>query len=381
VLPAQRARREPPASHGSTASCRAGRHGVAVAVAGRREGARRIQDGAGHGGIGRRVRRDGAQLCAGAAPRRAPSRGAVVHGGRERPVWPRRQGAPHRRHPPPVRHRVRQEPPLRRGARVPGHPDRPARQAPALHRTLPCHEAQQRRQVEHTPMHGARGSIVDVFDGVEFTWTSVETDGDDKKKGKGGGGGSPRESLELSFDAEHTDMALERYVPFVMSTAEELQMRDRALRIFMNEGRSWHGINHHHPATFDTLAMDPVLEDSVIADLDRFLKRRDYYRRIGKAWKRGYLLYGHPALASQASSPPWPTTSASTSTASTSPRCASTRRCTSCSSTCPTSRSSSSRTSTVASTPPRRGKTPRRRSWSRNWTPATHPTRQTIAGR
>ena len=42
-----------------------------------------------------------------------------------------------------------------------------------------------------------------------------------------------------------------------------------------------------HPKTFDTLAMDPALKDSVIADLDRFLNRRDYYRRIGKAWKRG----------------------------------------------------------------------------------------------
>lgn len=100
--------------------------------------------------------------------------------------------------------------------------------------------------------------------------------------------------MEVSFDAEHTETALERYIPFVMSTAEQLQLRDRALRIFMNEGRSWHGINHHHPATFDTLAMDPVLKQSVVDDLDRFLKRRDYYRRIGKAWKRGYLLYGPP---------------------------------------------------------------------------------------
>ncbi|WVZ66110.1 hypothetical protein U9M48_015384 [Paspalum notatum var. saurae] len=33
------------------------------------------------------------------------------------------------------------------------------------------------------------GSTVDVFDGVEFTWASVETGGDDKKKSKGGGGG------------------------------------------------------------------------------------------------------------------------------------------------------------------------------------------------
>ncbi|TVU38850.1 hypothetical protein EJB05_12243 [Eragrostis curvula] len=62
----------------------------------------------------------------------------------------------------------------------------------------------------------------------------------------------------------------------------------------MNEGPSWRCINHHHPATFDKLAMDPDLKRSVIADLDRFLKRKDYYRRIGKASKRGYLLYGPP---------------------------------------------------------------------------------------
>ncbi|KAI3722833.1 hypothetical protein L2E82_33951 [Cichorium intybus] len=29
-------------------------------------------------------------------------------------------------------------------------------------------------------------------------------------------------------------------------------------------------------------------------DLDRFIQRRDYYRKVGKAWKRGYLLYGPP---------------------------------------------------------------------------------------
>jgi len=28
--------------------------------------------------------------------------------------------------------------------------------------------------------------------------------------------------------------------------------------------------------------------------MTRFVKRKDYYKRIGKAWKRGYLLYGPP---------------------------------------------------------------------------------------
>ncbi|KAM0874114.1 hypothetical protein ACQ4PT_037605 [Festuca glaucescens] len=133
--------------------------------------------------------------------------------------------------------------------------------------------------------HG--GSTTDAFDGVEFHWTSVEG-GSDGNNNRG------KESLELSFDVEHTETALDKYVPFIMSTAEELRLRDRALKIFLNQGSGWKGINHHHPATFDTLAMDPSMKQAVIADLDRFLKRKEYYRRIGKAWKRGYLLYGPP---------------------------------------------------------------------------------------
>jgi len=133
-------------------------------------------------------------------------------------------------------------------------------------------------------------SMTDVFDGVKFKWASVAGQSSKSKNANANGYGT----LELSFDAEHTDMALERYVPFITATVAEARRMDRALQIFMNEGSSWHGINHHHPATFDTLAMDPALKQSIVDDLDRFLKRRGYYRRIGKAWKRGYLLYGPP---------------------------------------------------------------------------------------
>ncbi|PNT75003.1 hypothetical protein BRADI_1g26126v3 [Brachypodium distachyon] len=137
------------------------------------------------------------------------------------------------------------------------------------------------------------GSTTDAFDGVEFKWTSIEAGGGGSEGGgnKGAKGGP---TLELSFDAEHTETALEKYVPFVMARAEELRQRARALKIFLNSGGGWKGINHHHPATFNTLAMDPAIKQAVIDDLDRFLKRKEYYQRIGKAWKRGYLLYGPP---------------------------------------------------------------------------------------
>ncbi|GAB2211373.1 hypothetical protein Drorol1_Dr00024685 [Drosera rotundifolia] len=38
--------------------------------------------------------------------------------------------------------------------------------------------------------------------------------------------------------------------------------------------------------------MDPHAKRALIHDLDRFRARKDYYKRVGKAWKRGYLLYG-----------------------------------------------------------------------------------------
>ncbi|KAK6281388.1 hypothetical protein POUND7_015213 [Theobroma cacao] len=56
----------------------------------------------------------------------------------------------------------------------------------------------------------------------------------------------------------------------------------------------WGSANLDHPATFDTLAMDPSLKKELIHHLDRFVRRRDFYRRVGKAWKRGYLLHGPP---------------------------------------------------------------------------------------
>uniref|UniRef100_A0A0D9WZH8 AAA+ ATPase domain-containing protein n=1 Tax=Leersia perrieri TaxID=77586 RepID=A0A0D9WZH8_9ORYZ len=128
-------------------------------------------------------------------------------------------------------------------------------------------------------------TMCDVFEGVEFVWTSVPGDGAKY---------ADSSSLELTFDAEHTDMALGKYVPFIREEVYMARRRERELKIYMNENASWRGIVHHHPATFDTLAMDTGLKNSVVADLDRFMKRREYYRRIGKAWKRGYLLYGPP---------------------------------------------------------------------------------------
>ncbi|CAI0395029.1 unnamed protein product [Linum tenue] len=40
--------------------------------------------------------------------------------------------------------------------------------------------------------------------------------------------------------------------------------------------------------------MDAGHKTAILKDLARFVRRKDYYRKVGKAWKRGYLLYGPP---------------------------------------------------------------------------------------
>ncbi|XP_066395899.1 AAA-ATPase At3g28610-like [Miscanthus floridulus] len=58
--------------------------------------------------------------------------------------------------------------------------------------------------------------------------------------------------------------------------------------------RGWNHIDFKHPTTFDTLAMDPAKKKEIMDDLDAFRSNMEFFKRTGKPWKRGYLLYRPP---------------------------------------------------------------------------------------
>ncbi|KAF6997948.1 hypothetical protein CFC21_014114 [Triticum aestivum] len=147
---------------------------------------------------------------------------------------------------------------------------------------------------------------VDVHDGVTYTWRLVSRNvagnsGSFPSHGSGAGhngrrgphGGCHR-SFELSFHKKHKEQALASYLPFVVDAAKAIRDRHRDLKMHMIEYDAWTPVDLRHPSTFDTIAMDGDLKRSVMDDLERFVRRKDYYRRTGRAWKRGYLLYGPP---------------------------------------------------------------------------------------
>ncbi|KAK2990418.1 hypothetical protein RJ640_011166 [Escallonia rubra] len=108
-------------------------------------------------------------------------------------------------------------------------------------------------------------------------------------------------SFQLSCHRKHQEMAINTYFPYILKEAKARKQEDKTVKIFTvdtknvyGHGPSWTSIVLDHPATFDTLAMDSEMKEMVLKDLERFVKRREYYRTVGKAWKRGYLLYGPP---------------------------------------------------------------------------------------
>ncbi|CAH8320304.1 unnamed protein product [Eruca vesicaria subsp. sativa] len=139
--------------------------------------------------------------------------------------------------------------------------------------------------------------VVDVFNGVQFQWVlRCQHVGSKNQYSKAG---SNVRSFQLSFDKRFKDTALESYLPFMVKRYTSMKQEKRKLKLFTLDAGSWYSDNWtsvtlDHPSTFKTLAMDADVKRSVMEDLDKFVKRSEYYKRVGKAWKRGYLLYGPP---------------------------------------------------------------------------------------
>ncbi|CAN6563200.1 unnamed protein product [Malus baccata var. baccata] len=148
--------------------------------------------------------------------------------------------------------------------------------------------------------------IVDDFSGVKFTWVlvsrQVESQNFHNPRDLNSTLRSEVRSFELSFHKKQRDLVLNSYLPHIVKESKSMKQEKKTLKIFTlqsdhmyyNPGDTWTSTNLDHPATFDTLALDSEIKNFILQDLQRFTRRKDYYRKVGKAWKRGYLLYGPP---------------------------------------------------------------------------------------
>ncbi|GLT82661.1 hypothetical protein SLE2022_010200 [Rubroshorea leprosula] len=137
-------------------------------------------------------------------------------------------------------------------------------------------------------------NIVDFFGDVKVIWRLSCVQGETKDGNPGNKSYSKQKwHFQLSFDEKNREEISSDYLQHVLAESTSLTQEDRELKLFScHSGRK--STYLQHPASFETIAMDADMKQSIIDDLNRFLSRRDFYKRIGKAWKRGYLLHGPP---------------------------------------------------------------------------------------
>ncbi|KAL9675543.1 hypothetical protein QQ045_003745 [Rhodiola kirilowii] len=125
----------------------------------------------------------------------------------------------------------------------------------------------------------ANQTVNDSFLGSRLTWTN-----------------SPN-AFHLRIRRSDKRRILRPYLQHIHTVADELDQRKKELRLYINKrGESgpdrWRSVPFTHPATMDTIAMDVDVKNRVKADLEQFVKSKQYYHRLGRFWRRSYLLYG-----------------------------------------------------------------------------------------
>ncbi|CAI9092497.1 OLC1v1027752C1 [Oldenlandia corymbosa var. corymbosa] len=144
--------------------------------------------------------------------------------------------------------------------------------------------------------------VTDEFQGIKLWWASNQD-----MPNRQSISFYPREDekryFTVSFHKKHREVITKTYLKHVLDQGKEITVKERRRKLYTNnKSESWVGyrrtmwshITFEHPATFDTLAMEPKKKQEIVDDLINFSKAKDYYAKVGKAWKRGYLLYGPP---------------------------------------------------------------------------------------
>lgn len=169
-------------------------------------------------------------------------------------------------------------------------------------------KSEKERSITIAAEHGQE--IIDTFDGIRLIWVLIhrETINRTMHNSHGDYGSSIIRTqiryFRLVFDKSHKSKVFSSYLPYMMERAKAMREAKKGLKLHMlkqeqhyypgRQGETWTSVNFDHPATFETLAMEPDVKRSLIDDLERFVAGKEYYRKVGKAWKRGYLLYGPP---------------------------------------------------------------------------------------
>ncbi|KAJ7974471.1 AAA-ATPase [Quillaja saponaria] len=144
--------------------------------------------------------------------------------------------------------------------------------------------------------------ITDEFQGVKLRWISNKIVPRQQSFSYFPAADEKR-YYKLTFHKNYRELITGSYLNHVLDQGKAIAVENRQLKLYTNNSSNnwyrynsakWSHVVFEHPATFETLAMEGKKKEEILNDLVKFSKGKEYYAKIGKAWKRGYLLYGPP---------------------------------------------------------------------------------------
>ncbi|CAN6319887.1 unnamed protein product [Urochloa humidicola] len=146
--------------------------------------------------------------------------------------------------------------------------------------------------------------VADVFRGATVWWSAFAVAPLQDAAPWSRAARAERRFFRLDFHERDRELVIGEYLTHVRRTGRDVMAKNRQRRLYTNISREgfddgfyrdvWTHVPFDHPKTFDKLAMDPAKKKDIIDDLDMFRNGKEYHERVGKPWKRGYLLYGPP---------------------------------------------------------------------------------------
>ncbi|CAL5078943.1 unnamed protein product [Urochloa decumbens] len=143
---------------------------------------------------------------------------------------------------------------------------------------------------------GDGDEVADEFRGATVWWSTASP----AKSNDQEDGGRGVRAYRLVFHRRHRDLVVGSYLPHVFREGRRAAMAAAGSSsptpgtsgtLFSMRAGSIHALP---PLTLARSCPLHVLETEIMDDLDAFRNGEEYYKRVGKAWKRGYLLHGPP---------------------------------------------------------------------------------------
>ncbi|KAH6835680.1 hypothetical protein C2S53_016959 [Perilla frutescens var. hirtella] len=126
--------------------------------------------------------------------------------------------------------------------------------------------------------------IADTFLGSRLSWLN-RVDRDDRNN-------VVSRCFVLTMRKRDRRRILKPYFNHIHAVADDAEERRRELSIHTNCNGGWKSAAFDHPASFESLVIGHDLKTRIQLELEMFARSKQYHHKLGRVWKRSYLLYG-----------------------------------------------------------------------------------------